>query len=196
MKKSFQEFIKKELPQSFLMITTGLPGTGKTRAVAEVQKIRNCPVLRSDIIRLELLKGQDIFDAKVAGDMTRRLAVYEELFRRADETLKKNDCAILDATFITRALRNKAAEIAAKNKRPLFILHTECPQEIALARINSRSRENYESNAIDERAYRVNAAKFEPVDITKIKKAFPSLAVTHVKLDTSGKDNTIIVTGI
>ena len=197
MKTSLREFINKELPHSFLMITTGLPATGKTRAVAEVEKIRHCPVLRSDIIRLELLKGQDVFDVKVAGDMKQRLAVYEELFRRADETLKKNHCVILDATFITNALRKRAAEIAVRHNKTFIILHAECPQEIALNRIKKRSKENYESNAIDERAYRDNAEKFEPVDIYGIKKSFPTLAVTHVKLDTSGNGNDrILVTGV
>ena len=38
----------------------------------------------ADMIRREILKGQDIFDAKVAGDLNKRMSVYEEMFRRAD----------------------------------------------------------------------------------------------------------------
>ena len=58
-----------------------------------------------------------------------------------------------------------AAEIAAKNNRPVVIMQTTCPQEISLARIAKRTKENYESNALTEQAYLNNKAKFEPVDL-------------------------------
>jgi predicted kinase len=197
MKKPFQDYIKNELGDSFLLITTGLPATWKTETADEVVKIKHCPMLRSDIIRLEVLKGQDVFDEKVAGNMNKRLSVYDELFRQAAETLKKSGCAILDATFITQELRKKAAEVAANNKKPLVIIRTQCPKEVSLGRIAKRTKEKYESNAITEQAYLNNVGKFEAVDIMDIKRAYPSLAVTHVTVDTSeGEKNLIFVTAV
>jgi predicted kinase len=179
------------------MITTGLPATWKTETAEEVVKIKQCPMLRSDIIRLEVLKGQDIFDNKVANNMDKRLSVYDELFRRADETLKKDGCAILDATFITQELRKRAAAIATKNGQTLIIIETHCPREISLTRIARRTKENYESNAITEEAYLNNVSRFEAVDLDDIKQAYPSLAVTRIAVDTSeGERNRIFITAI
>jgi len=185
MKKSFLKYVKKELGDDFLLITTGLPATWKTETSDEIVKIKRCPMLRSDIIRLEVLKGQDVFDEKVAGNMSNRLSVYDEVFHRANETLKGSRCAILDATFITQELRKRAAEIAAQNDKTLVILQTQCPKEVSLRRISKRTKENYESNAITEQAYLSNVSKFEPVDIGDIKKLFPSLPIIHLTVDTS-----------
>ena len=197
MKKPFLDYVKNELGDSFLLITTGLPATWKTETGDEILKVKKCPMLRSDIIRLEVLKGQDVFDEEVAGNMSNRLSVYDELFRRADETLRQTGCAILDATFITQELRKRAAEIAAKNNRPLVILQTHCPKEVSLGRISRRTKENYESNAITEQAYLNNVSKFEPVDLADIKRSCPSLAITHLTVDTSeGEQDKLYVVGI
>ncbi len=197
MKRLFQDYVKEELGDDFLLMTTGLPATWKTETCDEVVKIKQCPMLRSDIIRLEVLKGQDVFDEKVAGNMSNRLSVYDEVFRRADDTLKKSRCAILDATFITQELRKRAAEIAAKNKKTLVILQTQCPKEVSLRRISKRTKENYESNAITEQAYLNNVSKFEPVDLEDIKRSFPSLSIIHLTVDTSkGEQNKLYLVDI
>jgi hypothetical protein len=197
MKKPFLKFVKEELSDNFLLITTGLPATWKTETSEEVVKIKGTPMLRSDIIRLEVLKGQDVFDEKVASNMNNRLSVYDEVFRRADETLKKNGSVILDATFITQELRKRAAEIADKNKKTLVILQTDCPQEVSIQRILKRTKEKYESNALTEQAYLNNKLKFEQVDLDDIKKSYPELKITHLCVDTTtGKPESLYVTAI
>lgn len=197
MKKPFLTFINEELGDNFLMITTGLPATWKTETSEEVVKIKNIPMLRSDIIRLEVLKGQDVFDEKVASNMNNRLSVYDEVFRRADETIKKIGSVILDATFITQALRKRAAEIANKNNKTLVILQTDCPQDVSIQRILKRTKEKYESNALTEQAYLNNKSKFEKVDLDDIKKSYPDLKITHLVVDTTaGVAESLYVTGI
>ncbi len=197
MKKPFLKYVKEELGDNFLLITTGLPATWKTEVGEEVVKIKNCPMLRSDIIRLEVLKGQDIFDEKVAANMNNRFSVYDELFRQADETLKKNDCVILDATFITQELRKQAARVAAKNKKTFIILETNCPQEVSVERILKRTKEKYESNALTEQAYLNNKAKFEKVDLDDIKQAHPDLKITHLVVDTCiGESESLFISAI
>lgn len=185
MKEPFAAFVKAELKPRTLLITCGLPASYKTETSEEASKIKGYPILRSDLIRLEVLKNEDIFDAKVAGNMNKRLSVYDELFRRADELAAKGKGGlILDATFVTQELRRKAAEIAAKNNMSFVILQTSCPQEVSLARIKKRTKEKYESNALTEEAYLANKNKFEPVDIDDLKKKYPALKVTHLTVDT------------
>ena len=185
MKEPFASFVKKELEPRTLLITCGLPASYKTETAEEISKIKGYPILRSDLIRLEVLKNEDIFDAKVAGNMNKRLSVYDEVFRRADEASAKNKGGlILDATFVTQDLRRRAAEIAAKNNMTFVILQTSCPQEVSLERIKKRTKEKYESNALTEEAYLANKNKFEPVDIADLKKKYPTLKVTHLTVDT------------
>ena len=184
MKELFVDFIKKELGQHTLLITCGLPASYKTTASEAVAKIKGFPILRSDLIRLEVLKNKDVFDVKVAGNMNNRLAVYDEVFCRADEYARKG-CGglILDATFVTQDLRRRAAEIAAKNGLVFAILQTSCPQEVSLSIIKGRSKEKYTSNALTEEAYFYNKNKFEPVDVDDLKKRYPSLKVMHLTIE-------------
>ena len=185
MRERFAEFIKSELQIGTLLITCGLPGTWKTETSEEISKIKGYPILRSDLIRLEVLKNEDVFDAKVAGNMSKRLSVYDELFRRADDIAGKNKTGvILDATFVTQELRRRAAEIAAKHKMAFVILQTTCPQEVSIARIQRRTKEKYESNALTVEAYLANKRKFEPVDVDDLKKRNPHLKIVHLTVDT------------
>ena len=185
MKEPFASFVKKELEPRTLLITCGLPASYKTETSEEVAKIKRYPILRSDLIRLEVLKNEDIFDQKVAGNMNKRLSVYDELFKRADEMAAKGKGGlILDATFVTQELRKRAGEIAAKNNMTFVIMQTNCPQEVSIARIKRRTKEKYESNALTEEAYLANKNKFEPVDLDDLKKKYPSIKVTHLIVDT------------
>ena len=193
MKEPFASFIKTELDPRTLLITCGLPASYKTETAEEVSKIKGYPILRSDLIRLEVLKNEDIFDAKVAGNMNKRLSVYDEVFRRADELAAKSKGGlILDATFVTQELRRRAAEIAAKNNMTFVILQTSCPQEVSIARIMKRTKEKYESNALTEEAYLANKNKFEPVDIDDFKNKYPTLKVSYLTVDTC-QDETELV---
>ncbi len=185
MKEQFVAFVKTDLEPRTLLITCGLPASYKTETSEVVAKIKGYPILRSDLIRLEVLKNEDIFDTKVAGNMNKRLSVYDELFKRADELAAKNEGGlILDATFVTQELRRRAAEIATKNDLTFVILQTICPQEVSIARIMKRTKEKYESNALTEEAYLANKSKFEPIDVDDLKTRYPSLKIMHVTVDT------------
>jgi len=184
LREPFAKFVESELGAGVLLITCGLPGTWKTETSEEISKIKGYPILRSDLIRLEVLKNENIFDEKVASDMSKRTMVYDETFRRADEALKKGDSVILDATFVSQLLRRRAAEIAAKHNKTFVILQTHCPQEVSIERILRRTKQDYESNALTEQAYLNNKKKFEEVDIDDLKRLYPRLNVIHLTVDT------------
>ena len=185
MREPFAEFVKTELRPGTLLITCGLPGTWKTETSEETSKIKGYPVLRSDLIRLEVLRNEDVFDEKVASNMSKRLSVYDELFRRAEDLVQKSrKGVILDATFVTQELRRRAAEIAAKHDMAFVILQTHCSEEASFARILRRTKENYESNALTKEAYLSNKKKFEPVDLDDLEKRYPQLKIMHLTVDT------------
>ena len=184
MREPFAKFVESELGADILLITCGLPGTWKTETSEEISRIKGYRILRSDLIRLEVLKGENVFDEKVASNMSKRTMVYDETFRRADEALEKGDSVILDATFVTQLLRRRAAEIAAKHNKTFVIMQTHCPQGVAIARILRRTQEDYESNALTEQAYLNNKKKFEEVDVDDLKRLYPRLNVIHLTVDT------------
>ena len=82
MEIDFSEVIESEVPKDCVLISVGLPGSWKSPVTEEIAKMKGFQILRSDMIRLEVLKGQDIFDNKVASDPENRKRVYEEMFSR------------------------------------------------------------------------------------------------------------------
>jgi predicted kinase len=185
MRDSFAKYIKNKLPSGFLLITCGLPGTGKTATTARVQETSGGILLQSDAIRRELFKNEDIFDSKIAADPKKRAQVYDVMFTQADEALKTNENVILDATFVTQSLRQRAAAIASKHKKIFIILQTVCPQKVSLKRITARNKENSVSNALTEQAYLDNKKKFESVNLTDLKNQNPGLKIIHLIVDTA-----------
>ena len=185
MKEPFVDFMKKELEPKTVLIACGLPASYKTETTEVIAELKGYKILRSDLIRLEVLKNEDIFDEKVASNMKKRTLVYDEMFRMAHELAGEGQGIILDATFVTQALRRRAAEVAAKNGMTFVIQQTQCPKEVSLARISKRTKDNYESNALTEQAYTNNLKKFETVDLKDLKDLHPDLNIVHLLVDTT-----------
>ena len=184
LKEPFARFVKVELEPRTLLITCGLPGTWKTETAQEISKIKGYPILRTDLIRLDVLRNEDVFDEKIAANINKRELVYNEMFRRAEDLVQKNEGVILDATFVTQKLRRKAAAIAAKHDLILVILQTHCSENTSITRILRRTKENYESNALTRQAYLNNKKMFELVDLDDLKKEYPTLKLLHLVVDT------------
>jgi predicted kinase len=185
MKEAFVDFMKNELEPNTVLIACGLPASYKTETTEVIADLKGYRILRSDLIRLKVLKHDDIFDEKKAASMKKRTLVYDEMFRMADEAAGKGEGIILDATFVTQSLRRRAAKVAADHGKTLVIQQTQCPKEVSLARISKRTEENYESNALTEVAYTNNVKKFEPVDLEDLKQRHPNLKVVHLLVDTT-----------
>jgi predicted kinase len=185
MREPFVDFMKRALTPRTVLIACGLPASYKTETTEVIATLKGYKILRTDMIRLEVLKDEDIFDEKVASNMDKRTRVYDEMFRMAHESAEKGEGIILDATFVTQALRRRAAEVAAKNAMTLVIQQTQCPKEVSLRRISERTKENYESNALTEQAYLNNLKKFEVVDLEDLKRHYPQLDIVHLLVDTT-----------
>ena len=185
MEKNFLKVIESDVPKNSLMISVGLPGSWKSPVTEEIARLKGFQILRSDIIRLEVLRGEDIFDNKVASDPNRRKKVYKEMFRQAENSLETiQGGLILDATFFTQELRSKAAELAEKAHRTFVIAECVCTEEKSIERILKRTKENYESNALTKEAYLNNKALFQPIDTLDLKKRFKVLPIIYLTIDT------------
>jgi predicted kinase len=185
MREPFKDFMERELGTETVLIACGLPASYKTETTEVIARLKGYKILRTDLIRLEVLKNEDIFDEKVASNMEKRKQVYDEMFRMADDLARQGEGVILDATFVTQSLRRRAAEVAARNNKTFVIQQIQCPQEISINRISRRTKENYESNALTEQAYLNNKKKFETVDLEDLKELFPKLKIEHLLVDTT-----------
>ena len=185
MERTFAVVIESEVPKDSVLISVGLPGSWKSPVTEEIARMKGFQILRSDMIRLEVLKGQDIFDNKVASSPENRRKVYEEMFRLAKDALETSEGGlILDATFVSQELRARAAEIAEKAHRPFVIAECACTEEKSIERILKRTKENYESNALTREAYLNNKAIFQPIDIDNLNKRVQGLSIIHLTIDT------------
>ncbi|VBB44283.1 conserved hypothetical protein [uncultured Desulfatiglans sp.] len=185
MREPFVPFMQNNLEPRSVLIACGLPASYKTETTEVIADLLGYTILRSDLIRLEVLKNEDIFDEKVAANFQKRTLVYDEMFRRAHELASQGQGIILDATFVTQSLRRRAAEVAAVAGMGLVIQQTQCPREVSLSRISKRTKENYESNALTEQAYDNNVKKFEPVDLDDLLGLHPSTPFMHLLVDTT-----------
>lgn len=189
METAFSETIASEVPNECLLISVGLPGSWKSPVTEEIAKMKGFEILRSDFIRLEVLKGKDIFDEKVASNQDNRRMVYEEMFKRAEAKVGGGiGGLILDATFITQELRSRAAKLAQGSSKPLVIVECVCTEEASIRRILKRTKEDYESNALTRQAYSNNKKIFEPVDIDQLKKTYTDLPIIQLTIDTEFDD--------
>ena len=185
MREPFEAYVRDNYPEVPVLIACGLPASNKTETMEVVARVKGYRILRTDLIRKEVLKDEDIFDEKVASNMNKREQVYDEMFRLAGEAVASGRGVILDATFVSQALRRRAAEVAATNGRPFIIQQTDCTEAYSLNKISKRTKENYESNALTDQAYFNNKAKFEAVDLDDLKERYPSLVVSHLTVDTN-----------
>jgi len=187
MEKTFSQVIESEIPRDAVLISVGLPGSWKSPVTEEIARRKGFEILRSDIIRLEVLKGEDIFDNKVASSPENRKRVYKEMFRQAEAALERSEAGlILDATFVTQERRARAAELANSVGRALVIAECVRTEERSIRRILKRTKENYESNALTREAYVNNKALFEPVNLEDLKKKFADLPIIYLVIDAKG----------
>ena len=89
MKIPFKEFVEREIVSDAVLIACGLPATNKTETTEVVARLKGYEMLRTDVIRREVLKGEDIFDEKIASNMDKRTLVYDTMFSREVLWLKK-----------------------------------------------------------------------------------------------------------
>ncbi len=187
MNEPFLSYVEREYPPDAVVIACGLPATNKSWSMRLVAERKGYPVLRTDVLRRELLESEDIFEERVASSFEQRSRVYDEMFRRASEIVASGSGVILDATFVTQELRARAAGVAARHGRALLIQENRCSEEYSLAVLRGRDRETSESNAVSEDAYFNNKRIFEPVDVEQLGRRWPGLHIVHLTVDVDGE---------
>lgn len=147
-----------------LVVVCGVPGVGKTSVAEHLVDRLDATLLRTDVVRKELV------DEPAYTDEEGRM-VYEELLARAEGVLRTGEPVVLDGTFHEAAYRTAAESTADGAGVDCRFVKVECDPAVAERRI--RAREDDESDA--------------DVEIQAMfRRTYDPLAVDHVTVDNSG----------
>ena len=129
-----------DFARPLVLVVSGLMGSGKSTLAAALAETFACPRLATDAVRRELFgatKSPVGYDEGTYRPQNRD-RVYEELRARADRLLAERISVVLDGTFLTEALLDRAASLAADTRRGLLVVRCHCPDAVARKRIADR----------------------------------------------------------
>lgn len=150
-----------------LIITCGLTGSGKSHVASALASHLAMELLSSDVVRRELAhlppgrRYADEFNKGLYAPSNSE-ATYSELLRRSENILRGGRGVIVDATFRRKRDRLLFANLAARLKVPIYILHTRCPEDLVKRRLEERSRDPAAVSDGRWEVYVLQKEEFEP----------------------------------
>lgn len=123
---------------------TGLSGTGKSTLARDLARATGAVFLDTDVIRkdaaylagdLDASRGKDIYTPA----WTQR--TYDRMIGEGSEVVRQGGIAILDGTFLDRALRDQAAEAARDLEVPFVMVEVQCDEDVVFRRLDARVRD-------------------------------------------------------
>jgi predicted kinase len=146
-----------------LAVVCGLPGVGKTTVAEDIAERLDGRLLRTDVIRKEILDDPDYTEEESR-------MVYRELFERASDAVADGRSVVLDGTFKDAADRERAADLSESLDARFRLVKVECDESVVRDRI--AGREDDESDA----DFEVHAMYRE---------RFDAVSADHVRVDNS-----------
>ena len=126
-----------ELPEPVanpvFVIISGLPGTGKSHFSRKLAKRMPSVILESDALRKRIYPSPT-YSAQESH------CLFDACHRLIEELLDSGITVILDATNLVEQHRERLYHISQRLKAKLIIVRVEAPREIALQRLQGRSR--------------------------------------------------------
>jgi hypothetical protein len=155
-------------PKPTLFVMVGFTGCGKSGLAAELTRHLGLVYISSDVTRKKLAGlpptrhvGDRIDSGIYAREMTEK--TYAAMLVEAARALGQGDSAVIDATFLRLADRNKALEVARRHNAAFFVIECRLPEEELRKRLEQRLSETTVSDGTWE-VFLSQKAKFEPVD--------------------------------
>ena len=125
-------------PQAFLILTHGLPGTGKSTLSQWLAEQLACIQLRSDIERKRLLKLA-VFSEETLYTTDATAHLYQHLYQLSRQLLSWGYPVIVDATFLKQSQRQLFRQLAKELQLGLVIVSLSTQADLIRQRIHSRS---------------------------------------------------------
>ena len=175
------------LPRPLLVLLRGTSGTGKSVLAGDLAPVLRAEILRSDVIRKELL-GLGPTDrpapceqaAVYSKDMSRR--TYAELRTRAERHLAAGRTVLLDATWLVAAARAEARALARRVGAAFVIIDLSCDAEEIERRLRARAARDDDASDAGVDVYREQVRTAEPLTEEERRHA-----IAHVSGRTNGR---------
>lgn len=167
--------------QSVLFITSGLTGTGKSTVAKKIKIDYDAEVVSTDVVRKRLAgihKYEPHHDDYNAGMYSpeKNRDTYNEVFKLGKKLLNDGKNVVIDATFKTSELREKANRIAQQYNAKLIILNTVCPEEVVQNHLEARAK----SKSVSDGRWEIYVEQKKSFE--EFKDSFP-----RIEIDTSKK---------
>jgi predicted kinase len=128
--------------EPFLVMMSGLTGSGKSTLARALSERTGVTTIHSDIVRKALAgsSGRQAapYDEGIYS-VTMTEKTYAKMARMADKLLAQGRAVILDATFLSRAQREKITRLADKHRIQLLSIHCAAADEITKERLRQRA---------------------------------------------------------
>jgi aminoglycoside phosphotransferase family enzyme/predicted kinase len=152
-----------------LVLVGGIVGTGKSTAARLLARRAGVPVVASDRVRRhcaapEPTRGGGPGSGPDRGLYTpeQRERVYAGVLERAEWVLASGRSAILDATWSSRADRQRAHELAQRLGASFVFVEMRCPAELARQRLARREAAGTDASDAGPSFHAASAARFQP----------------------------------
>lgn len=155
------------VPTPRLLITRGLPGSGKTWVSSRLLGYAGAVRIRSDVERKRLAGLAALDDSRGTGDlygMAATEATYARLATLAAPVLAAGWPTIVDGTFLARAQRDRLRAVAARHQVPFAILDCVAPAAVLRERVSARSARRDDASEADLQVLERLLPAWQPLD--------------------------------
>lgn len=137
-----ERYLRNAGARPLLLIICGLMGSGKSTLAQTLSDRIAAELIRTDVVRDELLPASTAVAAFGEGRYQPELRdqVYHEVLHRAAELLDGNLSVLLDGTYALARDREAAIECGHRRGAEVFVVECVCPQAISMERIERRRR--------------------------------------------------------
>ncbi len=156
-----------------LIITHGLPGSGKTSFSQMALERFGAVRIRSDVERKRLF-GLDALDRSGSGtgldiyDATATTRTYQTLYELAEQLLRAGQRVIVDAAFLKPEERHQFHHLARKESAGFVIASIQAADAELRERVEQRMRERKDASEADLRVLETMQTTSKPLEATEL----------------------------
>lgn len=151
----------------FLVLISGLSGTGKSTIARRLGRRLGARVISSDITRKAIagVSGEETVpyaDEIYSPSMTDR--TYARMFEEAEQLIRNGETVILDATFQKKSHRALALALASKYKVPLGVIFCDASERVIQGRLEKRAEQATDPSDATWDVYLKQKESFDKID--------------------------------